>query len=95
MRREDVKLPAQVSFWDRQREEWTAMETFLITLLIIILLIGGGILISWRLFRRRLQETRGFRRIRRVRRIRPLSDGTTVEETIIETTPIEPQVPET
>jgi len=65
------------------------METLLITLL-----IGGGIVISWRLFRGRLQETSGFRRIRRVRRVRPLSDGTMLEETIIETTPMEPPVQE-
>lgn len=83
-----------VSFLDLPIEEWTAMEAFLITLLVLCLLIGGGIVISWRLFRRRLLETGGFRRIRRVRTLRPLPDGTTVEETIVETTPIEPPVKE-
>ena len=61
------------------------MEAFVLTLLLVSLLILGGIVLSVRLYRRRLLETGGFRRIRRVRTITPLPDGRTVEETIVET----------
>jgi|GEM_PF-1486085 len=61
------------------------MEAFVLTLILVSLLIGVGIVISVRLYRRRLLETGGFRRVRRVRTLTPLPDGRTVEETIIET----------
>ena len=61
------------------------MEAFLLTLILVSLLIIGGIVISVRLYRRRLLETGGFRRVRRVRTLTPLPDGRTVEETIVET----------
>ena len=61
------------------------MEAFVLTLILVSLLILGGIVLSVRLYRRRLLETGGFRRVRRVRTLTPLPDGTTVEETIVET----------
>ena len=61
------------------------MEAFLLTLILVSLLIIVGIVISVRLYRRRLLETGGFRRVRRVRTITPLPDGAMVEETIVET----------
>ncbi len=61
------------------------MEAFLLMLILVSLLIIGGIVISVRLYRRRLLETGGFRRVRRVRTIIPMPDGRTVEETIVET----------
>jgi len=61
------------------------MEAFVLTLILVSLLIIGGIFISVRLYRRRLLETGGFRRVRRVRTLTPLPDGRTVEETIVET----------
>lgn len=61
------------------------MEAFVLTLILVSLLIIGGIVLSVRLYRRRLLETGGFRRVRRVRTITPLPDGRTVEETIVET----------
>ena len=61
------------------------MEAFVLTLILVSLLIIGGIVISVRLYRRRLLETGGFRRVRRVRTLTPMPDGRTVEETIVET----------
>ena len=61
------------------------MEAFLLTLILVSLLIIVGIVISVRLYRRRLLETGGFRRVRRVHTITPLPDGAMVEETIVET----------
>jgi len=60
------------------------MEAFVLTLILVSLLIGVGIVISVRLYRRRLLETGGFRRVRRVRTVTPLPDGRMVEETIDE-----------
>ncbi len=70
------------------------MEAFVSALILVSLLILGGIIISVRLYRRRLLETGGFRRVRRVRTITPLPDGRTVEETIVETTDEEALVKE-
>ena len=60
------------------------MEAFVLTLILVSLLIIVGIVISVRLYRRRLPETGGFRRVRRVRTVTPLPDGRMVEETIDE-----------
>ena len=62
------------------------MEPFLVTMVIIGLLIVGGIVISWRINAHRLPGQGLFRRVRRLRTRKPLPDGTTVEETIVETT---------
>ena len=61
------------------------MEPFLFTLLFVSLLIIVGIVISVRLYRRRLLEIGHFRQVRRSRTLRPLPDGRMVEETIVET----------
>jgi hypothetical protein len=66
-------------------KEGITMEAFVLTLILVSLLILGGIVLSVRLYRRRLLETGGFRRVRRVRTITPLPDGRMVEETIVET----------
>ena len=62
------------------------MEPFLVTMVIIGLLIVGGIIISWRINAHRFPDKGLFRRVRRRRTRRPLPDGSTVEEVVVETT---------
>ncbi len=62
------------------------MEPFLITMVILGLLIVGGIVISFRINAHHLPGKGLFRRVRRRRTRKPLPDGTTVEETVVETT---------
>ena len=61
------------------------MEAFVLTLVFVSLLIIVGMVTSVRLYKRRLLETGHFRQVRRSRSVRPLPDGTTVEETLVET----------
>jgi hypothetical protein len=62
------------------------MGTFLFTMVFLGLLVVGGIIISLRINAHRLQGRGRFRRVRRLRKLKPMPDGTTVEETIVETT---------
>ncbi len=62
------------------------MGPFLITMVLIGLLIAASIFISKRIYAHSLRGKVRFRRVRRVRKLKPMPDGTTVEETIIETT---------
>jgi hypothetical protein len=62
------------------------MGTFLFTMVFLGLLIVGGIVISLRINAHRFLGRGRFRRVRRLRKLKPMPDGTTVEETIVETT---------
>ncbi len=62
------------------------MGPFLFTMVFLGLLIVGGIVISLRINAHRLPGTGRFRRVRRLRTLKPMPDGTTVEETVVETT---------
>jgi hypothetical protein len=69
------------------------MGPFLITISLIGILIVVGIAISVRINAQSLLGKVRFRRVRRVRTLTPMSDGTMVEETVVETsvepTPVE------
>ena len=62
------------------------MGQFLITMVLIGLLIAAGVYISVRINPQILPGKVGFRRVRHLRTLTPMPDGTTVEETIVETT---------
>ena len=62
------------------------MGQFLITMVLIGLLIAAGVYISVRINAQRLSGKVRFRRERHLRTLTPMPDGTTVEETIVETT---------
>ncbi len=66
-------------------KEQVAMETFLVTLVLVGLLITVGVVVSVRLYARGELGVGRFRRVRRVRTRRPIPGGTAVEETIDET----------
>ena len=61
------------------------MGPFLFTMVLIGLLIAAGVYISVRIHAPSLLGKVRFRRVRRVRTLSPMPDGTTVEETIVET----------
>ena len=61
------------------------MGQFLITMVLICLLIAAGLYISVRINAQRLSGKVRFRRERHLRTLTPMPDGTTVEETIVET----------
>jgi hypothetical protein len=61
------------------------MGQFLFTMVLIGLLIVAGIIISKRIHAQSLLGKVRFRRVRRSRTLTPMPDGTTVEETIVET----------
>ena len=61
-------------------------------MVLIVLLIAAGVYISVRVNAQRLLGKVRFRRVRRVRTLTPMPDGTTVEETIVETTVAEAPV---
>ncbi len=61
------------------------MGPFLFTMVFIGLLIVVGVVISKRIHVRSLLGKARFRRVRRLRTLTPMPDGTTVEETIVET----------
>jgi hypothetical protein len=67
---------------------------FLFTMVLIGLLIAAGVYISVRINAQRLPGKVRFRRVRRSRTLTPMPDGTTVEETIVETTEEEAPVEE-
>ena len=62
------------------------MGQFLFTMVLISLLIAGGVYVSVRINAQRLPGKVRFRRVRHSRTLTPMPDGTTVEETIVETT---------
>jgi hypothetical protein len=62
------------------------MGPFLFTMVLIGLLIAAGVFISMRINAQNLLGKVRFRRVRRLRSLTPMPDGTTVEETIVETT---------
>ncbi len=62
------------------------MGPFLITMALLGILIALGIAINVRINGQSLLGKARFRRVRRVRKLTPMPDGTTLEETIVETT---------
>ena len=62
------------------------MGPFLFTMVFLGVVIIVGIVISLRINGQRLLGKGRFRRVRRLRTLIPKPDGTTVEETIVETT---------
>jgi hypothetical protein len=63
-------------------------------MVLIGLIIAAGVYISVRIHSPSLLGKARFRRVRRVRTLTPMPDGTTVEETIVETTVAEAPVEE-
>ena len=61
------------------------MGPFLITVVLMVLLCCAVVYISVRVKAQNLLGKVRFRRVRRVRTLTPMPDGTTVEETIVET----------
>ncbi len=68
-------------------KEQVAMETLLVTLVLVglLILIIVGVVVSVRLYVRGELGVGRFRRVRRVRTRRPIPGGTAIEETIEET----------
>jgi hypothetical protein len=62
------------------------MGPFLFTMAFFVLLCCAVVYISVRIHAPRLLGKVHFRRVRHVRTLTPMPDGTTVEETIVETT---------
>jgi hypothetical protein len=75
-------------------KEFVAMGPFLITMALLGILIVVGIAINLRVNAQSLLGKVRFRRVRRLRKLTPMPDGTTLEETIVETTVEEAPVEE-
>ena len=70
------------------------MGPFLFTVVLMVLLCCAVVYISKRIHAQSLLGKVRFRRVRRVRTLTPMPDGTTVEETIVETSVEESPVEE-